>query len=808
MKRICIGIHVCDQAERLHATLESVRQNTASRAELILLPDGPDARTRQALQMLGHIAQFGTDEPLGTPACFNRLALHSDADILVLLEAGAQVAPRWLDRLVAALDADPANGLAGPSTNLAWNKQSVFPRAGGTYDEVAGTAREAERRFGSTARTLEPFYSLADFCYAVRREVIADIGAADEAYETGPCWEMDYNIRAARAGWRGVWACAAYVHRAPFTARRRLEEARRLEANKRLYQDRFCALRLRGEQSGYEPHCKGDDCEHFAPASLIRLKIPLPRDGKVKVSTATVSTSIAADSTGSRTAASPPQVETSLPLVTCVMATRDRAEFVLQSIRYFQRQDYPARELIIIDDGRETLEGRLPDDPRIRYVRLSRRQSIGAKRNLGCELARGSIVAQWDDDDWYAPGRLSVQTAPLISGEADISALPAEVFFDLRRWEFWRCTPELHRRLFCEDVTGGTLVYWRRVWEKLARYPDCSLAEDAGFLRQVVRRGARLRREHREGLFVYVRHATNSWSFSCGQFLDRNGWLRVGEPSMPENDRAFYASRSEAAPPELLAESAGVPPAFSAPALTASAIIDGGPLLSCIMPTYNRRPFVRQAIGYFLRQSYTNSELIVVDDGPDAISDLIPADPRVRYIRLAARATIGAKRNLACEQARGELIVHWDDDDWTASWRLENQVQGMINSGADLCGLDKPLFYDPRADRAWQYVYPPGGKSWVAGGTLCYTRPFWRENPFPNINVGEDTRFVWGASARRMLALEDPGFFVAIIHPGNTSVKRTSDPRYQAKESAEVRKLLGGDLSFYAEMVKNSATRA
>ena len=42
------------------------------------------------------------------------------------------------------------------------------------------------------------------FCYAVRRRVIDAVSAADERYSLGPCWEMDYNIRAARAGWRGV----------------------------------------------------------------------------------------------------------------------------------------------------------------------------------------------------------------------------------------------------------------------------------------------------------------------------------------------------------------------------------------------------------------------------------------------------------------------------------------------------------------------------------------------------------------------------------------------------------------------------
>ena len=70
-------------------------------------------------------------------------------------------------------------------------------RSSAPDDATRGRA-EASRRAGTAVRTLEPLYSLADFCYGVRREVIEAIGLADEGYGLGPCWEMDYNIRAAR----------------------------------------------------------------------------------------------------------------------------------------------------------------------------------------------------------------------------------------------------------------------------------------------------------------------------------------------------------------------------------------------------------------------------------------------------------------------------------------------------------------------------------------------------------------------------------------------------------------------------------
>src|SRR5829696_5829813 len=111
MSRVRVGVHVHAEPERLRATLQSLRANTAHPFDLVLLPDGPDAPTRAALAALTDLPQLGTDEPLGPPACFNRLVAAGGADVLVLLESGALVGPGWLEEMLEALAADPAHGL-------------------------------------------------------------------------------------------------------------------------------------------------------------------------------------------------------------------------------------------------------------------------------------------------------------------------------------------------------------------------------------------------------------------------------------------------------------------------------------------------------------------------------------------------------------------------------------------------------------------------------------------------------------------------------------------------------------------------
>ncbi|MFL5381779.1 MAG: glycosyltransferase [Longimicrobiaceae bacterium] len=800
---VIVGIAVHAEPRRFMATVESVRRHTPG-AGIAVIPDRPDAETSATLARMPGLHLLPPPEAAGGAACLNRLLGSTDAGVCVLLESGCLVSPGWLDRLLAGLAAHLRNGLAGPSTNRAWNAQQVEPRCTPAEAALADAARRLAARHGGETRTLEPLHALSDFCYAVRREVWNDIGMADEGYGGGPCWEMEYNARAARAGWRGVWVPASFVWRAPFTARRALDERRLFEASRRRYQDRLCGLRLRGVAGAYEPHCRGDACEHFAPAELIQLRIeprpapavlPLPIVIAPRAPDAPAQAGPSTDDAAAAAAHLSPSTENATtvpepPLITCIMPTRGRTELALQAVRYFQAQDYPRLELVIIDDAGSDLGSRLPPDPRIRWETVPPGTSIGAKRNLAVERARGDIVAQWDDDDWYAPHRLRMQAAPILAGRADVTALRADVFFDLERWEFWGCTEALHRRLFVGNVHGGTLMYRRAVWGARASYPAASLAEDAAFLTRAVRAGARVERVDEPGLYLYLRHGANAWRFALGRHVDPGGWLRIDEPACFAADREFYRVRSAAARAE------------GAPRRVRVAAAEP-PLVSCLMPTADRRRFVPRAIELFLRQGYAARELVIVDDGRDAVEDLVPADPRIRYVRAERSASLGAKRNLACSLARGELLLHWDDDDWTAADRITRQVSALLASGAEVCGLSVVRYFDPAARLAWEYRWTDAARPWVGGNTLLYRRGAWERRPFPALNVGEDTRWVW--SQPSVHALTDSRFFAALVHPRNTSQKQTRGSRWHPIPLSLVLEQMGEDWGFYASLAREPA---
>jgi glycosyltransferase involved in cell wall biosynthesis len=223
------------------------------------------------------------------------------------------------------------------------------------------------------------------------------------------------------------------------------------------------------------------------------------------------------------------------------------------------------------------------------------------------------------------------------------------------------------------------------------------------------------------------------------------------------------------------------------------------------MPTRNRRQFVAQSIWYFLRQDYAERELLILDDGEDAVGDLVPPDERIRYVRLDERLSLGAKRNLACELSRGNIIAHWDDDDWIAPQRLSVQVSELLAANADVCGARDLLHYDLEAGQSWLYRYPAGERNWLSGNTLLYHRAVWAGSPFPHLDVGEDSAFILQLPADRLHAVPDSSFYIALIHPQNTGAKNLRDPRWEQRPLDEVSRLLAFDREFYVSLRNGKA---
>lgn len=104
------------------------------------------------------------------------------------------------------------------------------------------------------------------------------------------------------------------------------------------------------------------------------------------------------------------------------------------------------------------------------------------------------------------------------------------------------------------------------------------------------------------------------------------------------------------------------------------------PVVSVVMPTFNRAHLVGRAIESVLAQTYQDFELLVIDDGSgDATAEAVQRyrDPRMRLVRLPTNRGLARARNAGIQAARGEWIAFLDDDDVWLARRLERQMALM-----------------------------------------------------------------------------------------------------------------------------------
>ena len=188
------------------------------------------------------------------------------------------------------------------------------------------------------------------------------------------------------------------------------------------------------------------------------------------------------------------------------------------------------------------------------------------------------------------------------------------------------------------------------------------------------------------------------------------------------------------------------------------------PLVSCLLCTRDARHLVQMAIDSYLSQEYENRELVVVDDGPDPIADMLQGIPNLVYIALPHdAASLSEKRNIGCRAAHGEFICHMDSDDWSGPHRVTDQLTRLLLADAQLGGYSQAFWYDFVDQRASCYT----GNIW--GANLIYRRDYALEHPWDEtVLIAEDNPFT-AAALQLNAIMSSPGGqnFVATLHDGN-----------------------------------------
>ena len=113
----------------------------------------------------------------------------------------------------------------------------------------------------------------------------------------------------------------------------------------------------------------------------------------------------------------------------------------------------------------------------------------------------------------------------------------------------------------------------------------------------------------------------------------------------------------------------------------------GAPVVTVVVPTYNRASLLVRAIGSVLAQTLRNWELIVVDDcSTDETEQVVRSfsDDRIKYIRHDRNRRVSAARNTGIRCARGEYVAFLDDDDEWLPEKLQKVLEVFRNSDPEV----------------------------------------------------------------------------------------------------------------------------
>lgn len=124
------------------------------------------------------------------------------------------------------------------------------------------------------------------------------------------------------------------------------------------------------------------------------------------------------------------------------------------------------------------------------------------------------------------------------------------------------------------------------------------------------------------------------------------------------------------------------------------------PAISVIVPVYNVKSYLNRCLDSLLKQTYTDFELILVNDGSTDGSALIcqeyaQKDERIRLIH-QDNAGVSVARNRAIDVARGDYITFIDSDDFVEDFYLEHLYQAAVESGSDIAATNFSSFDEER----------------------------------------------------------------------------------------------------------------
>lgn len=229
------------------------------------------------------------------------------------------------------------------------------------------------------------------------------------------------------------------------------------------------------------------------------------------------------------------------PLVSIIMASM-REKYIDRIVTNISRQSYKNKEFIIITQGfsvdgvaslRQKLS-KIKDLKRFQIVENNTSATLGERQNQAANYAKGSLLAKFDDDDFYFENYLSDMVLPFKFGNYDLVG-KAEVFFyleALNKTVLIRDGRAAYREM--DFVSGATFVIKKSTFDKLGGFVELNQSEDSNLLKRLKESGGKIYSSDPFNFVVFRSKdvSNHTWQQKAEAFA--NSSLHIGE-GIPTN---------------------------------------------------------------------------------------------------------------------------------------------------------------------------------------------------------------------------------------------------------------------------------
>ncbi len=478
---------------------------------------------------------------------------------------------------------------------------------------------------------------------------------------------------------------------------------------------------------------------------------------------------------------------TETPVVSVLVSAYNSEEYLRGLLDDLEAQTIAGQtEIIVVDSGsqqneREIVESFQRQYPNIRYVRTMQRESVYGAWNRAIEVAQGKYLTNANTDDRHAPDAFEIMVNALeehpevgvVYGDSAVTqkkntTLVQGPIIGRLRW------PEFDRRLLFQICFIGPHPMWRRsLHEQFGGFDEkMTSAGDYEFWLRVSDK-------------TYFHHIPQVLGLylMAEQSLEHRE-ISVSVKEAQEARKRYWNHRNEGLPPSI-------GPIFLENYQATSKVGKKFPLVSVIMPTFNRPKELAAALESIANQTYPEIEVIVINDGGKDVAPVLQRFEKklsIKYKRQEKNEGAGSARNVGMVMAKGKYIAFLDDDDIYRPEHLFTLVAELETNSSIVAAY---------SDALQSVVEQDGDKAKILAKDVYFSVDFSSElllvrNYIPNLCLAfrREALELAGLFNTQMSALEDWEWLIRLSKVGPFSHIPVVTAEYVVRQGTKSRNIL------------------